>query len=130
MKPAKQLRLILNDMVMSLRRQTAAAERSNELYWETIDLQNQQLALSKKNVKTSQLMANIAHRQYRDRLLATTLAKPPVPAKDQPLLTDVDRRDLESLIASLHALAAYQHQDVSIATDATHWLQLLLDNHE
>lgn len=129
MKPAKQLRLILNDMVISLRRQTAAAERSNELYWEVIDLQNQQLSLSKKNVKTSQLMANIAHRQYRDRLLATTLAKPTAPAQEQPL-TDVDRRDLESLIASLHALAAYQHQDVSIATDATHWLQLLLDNHE
>jgi hypothetical protein len=129
MKPAKQLRLILNDIVISLRRQTAAAERSNELYWEVIDLQKQQLSLSKKNVKTSQLMANIAHRQYRDRLLATTLAKPPGPAKEQPL-TDVDRRDLESLIASLHALAAYQHQDVSIATDATHWLQLLLDNHE
>ncbi|MBP8284023.1 MAG: hypothetical protein KAX46_08955 [Chromatiaceae bacterium] len=76
-KIAKRLKKIaiwnlLDAIDRSLHRQADAAERCEELYLRSLELQELQLSLSKKSVGAAQEVAHITKQNYADRLLAAT----------------------------------------------------------
>lgn len=76
-KIAKRLKKIaiwnlLDAIDRSLHRQADAAERCEELYLRSLELQELQLSLSKKSVAAAQEVAHITKQNYDDRLLAAT----------------------------------------------------------
>ena len=63
---------LLDAIDRSLHRQADAAERCEELYLRSLELQELQLSLSKKSVGAAQEVAHITKQNYADRLLAAT----------------------------------------------------------
>lgn len=61
---------VLLHISTSLWRQARAAEKANELCQEAIAIQKEQLELSRRTVRNSNDIAQVAKRTYADRLLA------------------------------------------------------------
>lgn len=70
----KRNKRVLRHIATSLWRQARAAEKANELFQVSIAIQREQLELSKRTVRNSTDLANIAKRTYADRLLAAVKA--------------------------------------------------------
>lgn len=70
----KRVKSVMKHVASSLWRQVRAAEKANELLQESIALQKEQLELSKRTVRNSTDMAQVAKRTYADRLLAAVRA--------------------------------------------------------
>ena len=70
----KRTKSVLRHIATSLWRQVRAAEKANELIQESIAIQKEQLELSKRTVRNSTDMAQVAKRTYADRLLAAVRA--------------------------------------------------------
>lgn len=68
----RAIRALLDSIARSLHRQAVAAERCEELYLRSLDLQESKFALSRKSVAAAQEMAHITKQNYADRLLAAT----------------------------------------------------------